>query len=225
MNGRDRQFQLAIKEEVLPHLDALHRYGLYLTKDRVNAEELSQETLVKAIRSFAQYQRGTNCKAWLFKIMMNTFLNSQRRKNHQVELDDAMIAPDDGTPGMLATSAGLSPEESYVSMLSRTQVRQAIEKLPPEFRSVVVLCDLEEFSYREIAEILECPIGTVMSRLHRGRKNLRRRLESYAREIGILEELPADGESEDRDEELLRDDEGKVTAISAYRNKGADSEH
>ena len=168
-----------VEQEVLPHLDALFAYSLYLTRNRTDAEELTQETLLKAVSSISQYQRGTNCKAWLFRIMHNTFLNSIRRKPSHVTFDDSsMMQSSDRDEESGSDSTSRNPEGSFVSMLSRSKVREAVEKLPPEFRSVVVLADLEEFSYKEIAEVLQIPIGTVMSRLNYARKVLKERLAS-----------------------------------------------
>jgi len=178
----------AIERELFPHLEALHGYALYLTRQREQAEELTQETLLKAVNSFHQYQPGTNCKAWLFRIMHNTWLNALRKRRPEVELDDQLL--DANTREDLAAfgQANRTPEESFVSQMSRSRVREAIEKLPDEFRAVVVLADLEELSYKEIAEVLSCPIGTVMSRLHRGRKMLRQRLFRWAQEMGLVAE-------------------------------------
>lgn len=186
-SARGRKARTIVEQEVLPHLDALFGYALYLTRSRTEAEELTQDTLVKAVTSISQYQTDTNCKAWLFRIMHNTFLNNLRRKPMHVELDDSYLnevweKADERTSSRYPPN----PEESFVSLLSCSKVREAVEKLPREFRSVVVLADLEGFSYREIADILSCPIGTVMSRLHRGRKLLKNALFSWATEMGLV---------------------------------------
>lgn len=206
--------QTGIEREVLPHLDALHRFSLYLTKDRSEAEELTQETLVKAIKGFGSFTEGTNCKAWLFRIATNTFLNRVRRRPTQVEFRETWPA-DPGVGPNTATfvRANRTPEESFVVQLSRSKVREAVEALPAEFRSVVVLADLEGFAYREIAEILSCPIGTVMSRLHRGRRLLRSTLVDWAREMGLVVS------ERDAETDQGSEDEASVTPLSLYRNR------
>ncbi len=208
-----RKRNQAIEREMLPHMDAMFGYSLYLTRNRTEAEELTQETMVKAVKAFSQYQEGTNCKAWLFRIMYNSFLNNIRKKRVQYEFEESSVAElADREDLKTFVRANRTPEESFVSMLSRTKVREAIEKLPEEFKSVVVLADLEGFAYKEIAEILDCPIGTVMSRLHRGRKLLRVRLLQWARELGLVEPATTSEEAQD----ALPEPEN-VTPLSAYR--------
>jgi len=206
-----------MEKELLPHVDALHGYALYLTRKRTDAEELTQETLLKAVKSFAQYQLGTNCKAWLFRIMYNTFLNNVRGRRIQIEFEEGHMSDLSGVEDVRGfAKANKTPEESFVNMLSRSKVRDAVETLPPDFRAVVVLADLEELSYKEIAEALSCPIGTVMSRLHRGRKLLRMRLMSYAREMGLLAPTAEADDSERQEEKSM--DEEKITHLAAYRS-------
>jgi RNA polymerase sigma-70 factor, ECF subfamily len=214
MRRKTQATQTVVDREVLPHLDALHRYCLYLSKDRTEAEDLTQETLVKSIKSISSFKEGTNCKAWLFRIATNTFLNKVRRKPIQLEYRDAY--PADPGVGRTASSfvrANRTPEESFVTQLSRSKVRDAIEALPSEFRPVVVLADLEGFAYREIAEILSCPIGTVMSRLHRGRRLLRTKLADWARELGLI---PAEDEEQSG---AVEGEDSNVTPLSLYRNR------
>ena len=214
LGSRMKKRNQAIEREMLPHMDAMFGYSLYLTRNRTEAEELTQETLVKAVNAFSQYQEGTNCKAWLFRIMYNTFLNGIRKRRVHYQFEESSVAELADREDLKAfVRANRTPEESFVSMLSRTKVREAIEKLPEEFKSVVVLADLEGFAYKEIAEILECPIGTVMSRLHRGRKLLRVRLLHWARELGLVE--PASNIGDEAQEALP--EPGNVTPLSAYR--------
>jgi RNA polymerase sigma-70 factor, ECF subfamily len=206
-----------MEQEMLPHIDALHGYALYLTRKRTEAEELTQETLLKAVNAFSQYQVGTNCKAWLFRIMYNTFLNSVRGRRVQIEFDEASMSGLSRPEDMKGfAKANRTPEESFVNMLSRSKVREAVETLPPDFRAVVVLADLEELSYKEIAEVLSCPIGTVMSRLHRGRKLLRQRLMSFAREMGLVGSARA--EEEEAVQDVDTSDGQKITHLAAYRS-------
>lgn len=203
-----------VDREFLPHLDALFHFGLYLTRDRQTAEELTQETMLKAIRSADTYEPGTNAKAWLFRIMSNTRLNQQRRKVFEVELNDRVAnQPEDSAADVSAfVELNKSAEESFVNQFSKTVVREAIERLPEDFRTVVVLADLDEFAYKEIAEIIGCPIGTVMSRLFRGRRLLRKYLMSYAVEMGLVDPF-AEGKAESEQEESLEN----VTPLSSYR--------
>jgi len=209
-----------MKEELLPQMNALFRYSLYLTRDKVEAEELVQETMLKAVKSFQSYRAGTNCKAWLFRIATNTRLNKLRRKDTRVELREHLYpSVNEGEDLASVVRASRTPEESFVTQLSRSKVREAVEKLPSEFRAVVVLADLEGLSYREIAEVLSCPIGTVMSRLHRGRKLLRTLLLSWARELGLVEAASADSEETPDAEENLEN----VTPISAYRDRSGEA--
>jgi RNA polymerase sigma-70 factor (ECF subfamily) len=213
-----------MEQEILPHMDALWSYALFLTRDRAEAEDLTQETLLKGVNSFAQFREGTNCKAWLLRIMHNTFLNRIRRKAAYVQFDEA-AAFDLNEKEDLATfmRVNRSPEESLVSMLSKAKVREAVEKLPAEFRSVVVLADLQECSYKEISEILGCPIGTVMSRLHRGRKLLRSKLLKWAQEMGLVAEAAAgeSGAGEEKGDEKGEDGFENVTPLAAYRGRPA----
>ncbi len=202
-----------VDREFLPHLDALFHFGLYLTRDRQMAEELTQETMLKAIRSAETYEPGTNAKAWLFRIMSNTRLNQARRKVFEVELNDRVTnQPEESAEVSAFVDLNKSAEESFVNQFSKTVVREAIDRLPEDFRTVVVLADLDEFAYKEIAEIIGCPIGTVMSRLFRGRRLLRKFLMSYAVELGLVDPF-AEGKTEGEEEVSL----DNVTPFSSYR--------
>jgi RNA polymerase sigma-70 factor (ECF subfamily) len=168
-----------------------------MTRDDRDAEDLVQETLLKAYRFFHRYKPGTNCKAWLFRIMTNTHINRTRGKVREFtlleEVDHDTV---DMIPKSDASAFYQNPEQGYLHSLVHEEVRNALEALPEDFRTPVILADLQDFSYKEIAEILECPIGTVMSRLHRGRKLLQKKLRSYAVERGILKASPLDESSE-----------------------------
>ena len=174
--------------EALTFLDALYRTALRMTRSEADAEDLVQETYIRALRFREQFTPGTNLKAWLFRILTNTFINSYRRRQAQpetTELDDVdefslykrMSDP-------RAASASPDPETELLNGLVDSEVKDALAELPEKFRSVVLL-DVEGFSYKEIAEMLDIPIGTVMSRLHRGRKFLQKRLLDVARRRGI----------------------------------------
>ena len=182
------------EQEALSFLDALYRTALRMTRSEADAEDLVQETYIRAFRFREQFTPGTNLKAWLFRILTNTFINSYRRKQTQpktTELDDV----EESTLHRHMTDAGAeaSPEPEQVVMDSVVdgEIREALEELPEHFRAVVLL-DVEGFAYKEIAEMLGIPIGTVMSRLHRGRKILQRRLYDVARDRGIaaVKEMP-----------------------------------
>ena len=174
------------EQEALSYLDALYRTGLRMTRSEADAEDLVQETYIRAFRFRDQFTPGTNLKAWLFRILTNTFINSYRRKAAQpqtTELDDV----EESTLHRHMTDAAgevLQPEQAVLDGIVDSEVTSALEELPERFRTVVLL-DVEGLSYKEIAEMLGIPIGTVMSRLHRGRKFLQARLLEHAREHGI----------------------------------------
>jgi RNA polymerase sigma-70 factor (ECF subfamily) len=171
----------------LVHLDALYRGALRLTRNRAQAEDLVQEALVRAFRRFDQFTAGTNCRAWLFTIMRNIFFNQRRREREtpqEVEVFEEHSRGDlEGT-----RAAAPTPEEEFLQTVVHGDVDRALRSLPEQFREAVVLCDIEGFSYREVAEALECPIGSVMSRLSRGRRRLRLALDGFARERGLIKE-------------------------------------
>ncbi len=188
MLGGARRQRREFEREALPHLAALHGTALRLTRNERDAEDLVQETLLRAYRYWGKFERGTNCKAWLFKILSNTFINRYHSHRRDVELALA-IAEEPETHDILSREAQLSardPEGALASRLLSDDVVRALESLPAEFRLAVLLSDVEEFSYKEIADIMECPVGTVMSRLYRGRRLLQRALHDYAVEQGII---------------------------------------
>ena len=179
-----KQRHLEFEREALPHLDALYNFALRMTSDPDDADDLLQETYLKAYRFFDKFEKGTNCKAWLFRIMKNSFINIYRKvakEPDKVDYDDVeefyhSIRAESTDPNDL--------EVKLFSNLLDDDVTRALESLPEEFRTVVILCDIEGFTYEEIAEFVECPIGTVRSRLHRGRKMLRAKLLDYAKTRG-----------------------------------------
>jgi RNA polymerase sigma-70 factor (ECF subfamily) len=176
------------EDEALSYLDALYRTGLRMTHSEAEAEDLVQETYIRAFRFRHQFAPGTNLKAWLFRILTNTFINQYRRRAARpetTELDDVEESilyrhMRDVSPG----SASPDPEAALIDSTLSSEVKDALEALPEKFRTTVLL-DVEGFSYKEIAELLDIPIGTVMSRLHRGRKFLQKRLYDLARDRGI----------------------------------------
>jgi len=175
--------------EALSFLDALYRTALRMTRSEAEAEDLVQETYIRAFRFRHQFTPGTNLKAWLFRILTNTFINQYRRKAARpdtTELDDVEESilyrhMRDVSPG----SASPDPEAELIDNTLSSEVKDALEALPEKFRTTLLL-DVEGFSYKEIAEMLDIPIGTVMSRLHRGRKFLQKRLYDLARDRGIV---------------------------------------
>ncbi len=179
---RAREFE----EVALVHLDALYRTALRLTHSRAEAEDLVQDTYLRAFRSFDRFDPGTNCRAWLFTIMRNLFLNRIRNHGREVLEADGGMVDVVGTPEL--RPGGGNPEEEFFQTVLHGDVDRALRDLPPTFREAVVLADLEGLSYREIAEVIGCPVGTVMSRLSRGRSLLRRALGRFAREHGYVKE-------------------------------------
>jgi RNA polymerase sigma-70 factor (ECF subfamily) len=175
--------------EALVHLDALFGAAMRYTRDPREAEDLVQDTVLAAFRFYGSFEPGSNCKAWLFKILTNTFINKYRRRVREREVHDQLI--DDEAPSLISEesrAASRDPERFLTRGLLSEDVRRALDAVPSDYRMAVVLCDLEDFSYKEIAEIMDCPVGTVMSRLHRGRRLLQGALRGYAIQEGIVRE-------------------------------------
>jgi RNA polymerase sigma-70 factor (ECF subfamily) len=182
--------QATFEQDALEYARQLYSAALRMTRNPADAEDLVQETFLKAYRAYDSFEEGTNLKAWLYRILTNTFINKYRtdsRRPRQTELGDVedLYMYRRISSGDTAETAR-STEERVLDGLVESDIKEAVEDLPENFRLPVLLADLEGFSYKEIAEILDIPIGTVMSRLHRGRKAMQKRLWEYARQRGLL---------------------------------------
>jgi RNA polymerase sigma-70 factor (ECF subfamily) len=181
----NRKKQSDFESEALPHLDDIYRFAMYLSGNDDMAQDLVQETYLKAFKFFSTFERGTNCKAWLFQILKNSFLNRYRRSRRQ---------PDSMHLETISNFYPLFQDEDEIAHnnldyqfehhMMNDDISHAIESLPDDYRTVVILCDIEGMQYDEIAEFTSCPIGTVRSRIHRARKILHNKLLGYARRHG-----------------------------------------
>jgi RNA polymerase sigma-70 factor (ECF subfamily) len=178
--------------DAMQYAPQLFSTALRMTRSRSDAEDLVQETYIKGWRSFHTFQEGTNLRAWLFRIMTNTYINkynAKKRKGTEVELDDVeelFLYKRLGSIDQSQLSS--SAEDQMLELFTDDEVKNALEELPEDFRVPVLLSDVDGFSYKEISEMLEIPIGTVMSRLHRGRKAMQKMLYEYARDRGLIVE-------------------------------------
>jgi RNA polymerase sigma-70 factor (ECF subfamily) len=184
--------QATFADQAMEFMPSLYTAALRMTRNRADAEDLVQETYLKAYRAFDSFQQGTNLKAWLYRILTNTYINTYRAKKRRPDESDIEEVEDlylyrKLSSGDLA-SLGRSAEDELFDLFTDDEVKAAIEALPEQFRMAVLLADVEGFSYKEIAEILDIPIGTVMSRLHRGRRALQKRLYEFGRSRGLVAE-------------------------------------
>jgi len=179
----------------LKYLDPLYSAALRLTKNDRDAEDLVQDAFLRAYRFFDKFERGTNMKAWLFKILTNTFINRYRRsvKERNIVEGSEKDAVHERFVSREAAESAADPEQHFFDRLLSNDVLKAVDSLPVDFRLVVILADLQEFSYKEIADILDVPVGTVMSRLYRGRRLLQKALAGYAMVSGVLQDAGDDG--------------------------------
>jgi RNA polymerase sigma-70 factor (ECF subfamily) len=182
------QRRARFERDALPFLDQLYAAAMRMTRNPADAEDLVQDTYVKAFAAFHQFQEGTNLKAWLYRILTNSFINTYRKKQREPQksssenIEDWQLAAAESH-----TSSGLrSAEMEALDHLPDSDVKEALQSLPEDFRLAVYLADVEGFAYKEIAEIMDTPIGTVMSRLHRGRKQLQVLLADYAKDRGLV---------------------------------------
>lgn len=217
-NATRREFE----ELTLEHLDPLYSAALRLTKNERDAEDLVQDTFLRAYRFFDKFERGTNIKAWLFKILTNTFINRYRRKVKERTVTEGAekVTVQERFVSRRATEYASNPEQFFFDRLLSDDVLRAIDELPIDFRLVVILADLQDFSYNEIAEIVGCPVGTVMSRLYRGRKLLQKKLKDFALGSGFISEEAIELAFLSKEERKKRQEAAEQpTDLAAYRRK------
>ncbi|MCE2525164.1 MAG: sigma-70 family RNA polymerase sigma factor [Acidimicrobiia bacterium] len=205
----------------MPYMDQLYGAARRMTRNADDAEDLVQETYLRAYKGYDRFTEGTNLRAWLFRILTNLFINEYRRRKRrpaEVDLGDTdTLYMYKGLGGAELARRSRSAEDELLDGLTSAEVRNAIESVPDSYRVAVLLADVEGFAYKEIAEILDVPIGTVMSRLHRGRKKLREALQEYGRTRGLIEGAAADGDSESSDRNGDAGDIPMATAPGAVR--------
>lgn len=177
-------------DDAMPLMSGLYSAALRMTRNAADAEDLVQETYLKAYRAYERFEAGTNLKAWMYRILTNTYINAYRKKQRRPDESDIDDVEDlylyrriGGAEGAVL---GRSAEDELMEMFGEDEVKVALEDLPEHYRLPILLADVEGFAYKEIAEILDIPIGTVMSRLHRGRKQLQKRLHGFAEEHRLL---------------------------------------
>ncbi|MFQ5669298.1 MAG: sigma-70 family RNA polymerase sigma factor [Acidobacteriota bacterium] len=205
-----REKKAEFEHVAIPHADALYNFALKMARNQKDAEDLVQDTFLRAFRFFHHFEPGTNCRAWLFRILKNIYINNYRRGQRtpdqvewsQVEEFYNSVASED------LVKRHKTPEQEYLDSTVDRHIEEAIAALPDEYRAVVVLNFAEELSYKEISQILEIPMGTVMSRLHRGRKILQRKLRDYAEATGLVPSLKKDHP------------QGDVVQMKAFRKTG-----
>lgn len=204
------------EREALGHLDAMYATALRLTRSPADAEDLVQDALLRAYRFWDRFEAGTNLKAWLLKILTNTFINKYRRSKRERALVEGGEAQSAGQ-GMMSRSAMRAltqPVDAAQRRLLAREIERALEQLPEDYRVMIVLADVEELSYREIADVVGCPIGTVMSRLHRARKLMQQHLVGQAVELGLIDaqDLEPEAGAEPVSLEAYRRKKGEVAS-------------
>lgn len=182
------QKQKEFEREALPHMDLLYNFALRMTNNPADADDLVQDTYLKAFRFWDKYEQGTNIRAWLFRIMKNSYINVYRKESKEPDTVDYDDVKDFYNTIKDDTVDSNDLQESVFGNLLDDEVARAVADLPEDFRTVVILCDIEGLPYEEIAEFVDTPLGTVRSRLHRGRKLLRSKLVEYARKRGYVTE-------------------------------------
>jgi RNA polymerase sigma-70 factor, ECF subfamily len=219
------------EQTALPLLDNLYGAAMRLTRDPAEAEDLVQDSMVRAYRFWDSFKQGTNIKAWMFTILRNTFINGYHRRGRARSFHSDVNAQMRSLGPTVAlansTSQPPGPEEALSTQITTARIREALDSLPPDYRTAVTLADLEGLSYKEIAEVMDCPIGTVMSRIYRGRKTLHKLLYEHAREIGIVEDGdPPAGERETKYTRIKKrsgtadeEDDDAAVDLQAYRQR------
>ncbi len=205
----------------LTQLDALYGAAMRYTRNERDAEDLVQDTVLRAFRFFHHFEEGTNIKAWLFKILTNTFINKYRRGAKEREIIDELEYDQEFFVSEGTARSAEDPEGNLLNSLFSGDVQQALAQLPEDFRIAVVLADLEDFSYKEIADIMDCPVGTVMSRLYRGRRLLQKRLRDYAEREGLLARDAVAPARDDNHAERGGASSADAIDLGAYRRKRA----
>lgn len=182
--------QATFADDALPLMSGLYSAAMRMTRNSADAEDLVQETYLKAYRAYERFEAGTNLKAWMYRILTNTYINAYRKKQRRPDESDIDDVEDlylyrriGGAEGAVL---GRSAEDELMDLFGEDEIKVALEDLPEHYRMPIILADVEGFAYKEIAEILDVPIGTVMSRLHRGRKQLQKRLHGFAEENRLL---------------------------------------
>jgi|UniRef100_A0A832DG03 RNA polymerase sigma-70 factor (ECF subfamily) len=183
---KQRQLYEDFEREAVPHMDALFNFALKMTGDSDEADDLVQETYLKAFRFFDKFEKGTNCKAWLFRIMKNTYINKYRKETKEPDKVDYEEVENFYENVKPSTTDSAHLEKDIYDNLLDDELSEAINSLPDDFKTVVILCDIEGFTYEEIADFIDVPVGTVRSRLHRARKMLFTKLQKYASERGYI---------------------------------------
>ena len=182
--------QATFAEDAMPLMDGLYSAAMRMTRNAADAEDLVQETYLKAYRAYERFEVGTNLKAWMYRILTNSYINDYRKKQRRPDESDIDDVEDlflyRRLGGAETATLSRSAEDELMDLFGENEVKVALEDLPEHYRLPIVLADVEGFAYKEIAEILDVPIGTVMSRLHRGRKQLQKRLYAFAEEHRLL---------------------------------------
>jgi RNA polymerase sigma-70 factor, ECF subfamily len=216
---KKRPSRADFEREALPHLPALYSAAVRLTRNERDAEDLVQDAILRAYRFFDSFEPGTNCKAWLFRILTNVFCNRYREREREQEILAEAESSEANVEQFLAgIENGRDVETALLGRMVSGEVERALKEVPQDFRLAVLLADLEDFSYKEIAEIMECPAGTVMSRLFRGRKILQKLLHDYAVEQGIIQ--PGQAPASHPGQAAASGTEGAAALdLGAYRRK------
>ncbi len=184
----EKEKYLVFDQEFMPHIDSMYNFAFKLTNDEDDANDLVQDTYLKAFRFINSFERGTNAKAWLFRILKNSFINDYRRKSREPsKVDYQDVETTYNSTEDAETEATTDLRTETVQDMIGDEVANALNSLPVDFKTVIILCDIEGFTYEEMAKILDIPIGTVRSRLHRARNLLKEKLKTYAESLGYKE--------------------------------------